>query len=149
MKRHAALAGLAFLPGSAGSSPAAQTSVSPCLPTGTSTSGARYLPDVGSRSMSVTVSALNNFPSGLIDPDFQNCNDGPSFSGHTCVLLANDLPDDVTFECSALVTTGDPKRVLGLTSMAHAVSTIASTAIHASQRTAQCIVGNVGPKSVV
>ena len=134
MKRHAVLAGLAFLPGSAGSSPAAQTSASPGLPTGTSTSGACYLRNVGSRSMSVTVS-----------------NGGPLFSGHTCVLLANDLPDDLTFECSALVTTGDPKCVLGPTSMANAVSTIASAAIHASpaQRTAQCIVGNIGPKSVV
>jgi hypothetical protein len=40
MKRHAVLAGLAFLPGSAGSSSAAQTIARPGFPTGTNTSDA-------------------------------------------------------------------------------------------------------------
>jgi hypothetical protein len=31
-------------------------------------------------------------------------------AGRTCVLLVNDLPDDVTFECSAVVS-GNPKNV--------------------------------------
>ena len=112
MKLGTALSALALVSGLAGNSHAAQTLVSPGFPTNTNTSGACYLRNIGPRSVSVQVSALLNFSPGFITPDFENCNDAPLASGQTCVLLVNDLPDDVTFECSALVN-GSAKNLRG------------------------------------
>lgn len=107
MKLRPALTALAFLLGLAAVSHAAQTIVSPGFPTFTNTSGACYLRNVGPRPVSVQVTALLNFSPGFIDPSFTNCN-VPIASGQTCVVLVDDLPDDVAFACSAVVA-GSPK----------------------------------------
>jgi hypothetical protein len=104
MKKHTALAALGFLLGTAGISHAAQTITSAALPTGTNTAGACYIRNVGTSPISLQVEALLNFSTGFISPSFQNCNQAPLPGGRTCVLLVNDLPDDVTFECSAVVS---------------------------------------------
>jgi len=106
------LAAIALLLGSASFTHAAQTIVSPALPTPSDTAGACYLRNVGTTPISVKVSVLANFSPGFITPDFQNCNDAPLAPGKTCRLLVNDLPDDVTFECTAQVS-GNAKNIRG------------------------------------
>jgi hypothetical protein len=104
MKIYIALAAAAFLWASASFSHAAQTITSPGLPTGTNTAGACYIRNVGATPVSLQVTALLNFSPGFITPSFQNCNDAPLPAGRTCVLLVNDLPDDVAFSCSAVAS---------------------------------------------
>jgi hypothetical protein len=111
MKLPAALTALALLAG-AGVSHAAQTIVSLDLPTVTNTSGACYLRNVGPQPIAVEIEALLNHTSGFISPSFQNCNDVPLAPGRTCALLVADLPDDVTWACSAVVT-GNPRNLRG------------------------------------
>ncbi len=109
MKAYAALAVAVTLSAIAGLAHAG-TIVSPPLWTGTNTSGACYVRNVGGHDTSVQVTALLNFTPGFITPSFQNCNDAPLPAGRTCVFLVNDLPDDVTFACSAVIG-GSPKNV--------------------------------------
>jgi hypothetical protein len=63
--------------------------------------------------VSVQVAFLENFSAGFIAPDFESCNAAPLAPGRTCVLLVTDLPDDVTFECSATAVTGNVKNLRG------------------------------------
>lgn len=102
MKLRTALAALAWLAGTAGVSQAA-TIASLDLPTTTNTAGACYLRNVGTQPIAVELEALLNHTPGFIAPTFQNCNDVPLAAGRTCVLLVDDLPDDVAFACSAVV----------------------------------------------
>lgn len=112
MKLSAALTALALLAGNAGVSHAAQTIVSLDLPTVTNTTGACYLRNVGPRPIAVEIQALLNHSPGFITPSFQNCNDTPLAPGRICALLVDDLPDDVTFACSAVVA-GNPRNLRG------------------------------------
>jgi hypothetical protein len=96
---YAALGAAALLLGTTGLSHAAQIG-SPALPTGTLTAGACYIRNVGADPIAVKVKLFENFGSELA-LSFQNCNDVPLAPGRTCVLLVNDLPDDVFFWCSA------------------------------------------------
>jgi hypothetical protein len=91
----------------------AATIVSPALPTGTNTGGACYIRNVGTKSVSLQVTALNNFSPGFINPNVNTCNPTPLAAGRTCILLVNDLPDDVTFACSAVVK-GSAKNLRGV-----------------------------------
>jgi hypothetical protein len=111
MKIRTVLAAAALLVGAAGHSQAATTVVSPALPTGTNTSGACYLRNIGTRNMTVNMTALNNFSPGFIDPIFNSCS-GLLKPGWTCELLVNDLPDDVTFACSATIV-GNASNIRG------------------------------------
>lgn len=110
MKTYAVLTAAASLLGITGLSHAAQIS-SPLLPTGTGTSGACYIRNVGSSpiSLQATISQNVDFP---VIVNFQNCNNAPLPAGRTCVVLVNDLPDDVFFSCSAVVD-GSAKNLRG------------------------------------
>jgi len=113
MKLSTLLTAMALLAGSAGFAQAVPTITSMGLPTKTDTYGACYVRNVGTRPVSLQVAALDNFSPGFIDPSWQNCNDVPLAPGRTCVLLINDLPDDVTFSCSATLISGSPRYVRG------------------------------------
>jgi len=110
MKVNTLLATAAALLGSASLAYAGQTIISPALETGSNTAGACYVRNIGKTPISLQVTALENLTPGFIPADFQNCNDAPLAGGHSCVLLVNNLPDDVTFECSAAVS-GNVKNV--------------------------------------
>lgn len=114
MKVKIALAAMAALLGSASLTPAAQTIVSPALQTASGTAGACYIRNVGSTPIFLQVTVLENFSPDFITPDFQNCNGEAALApGKTCVLLVNDLPDDVTFECSATALSGNVRNLRG------------------------------------
>ena len=110
MKISAVLTAAAALLGMTGLSHAA-TIASPLLPTGTGTSGACYIRNVGTKpiSLQATISQNVDFP---VIVNFQNCNNAPLAAGRTCVVLVNDLPDDVFFSCSAVVA-GSEKNLSG------------------------------------
>jgi hypothetical protein len=97
--------------GSASLAHAAQTIVSPALQTPSNTAGACYFRNIGTTPISLHAQFLENFVPDFLLADFQNCNDAPLAGGRTCVLLVNDLPDDVTFGCSAVVTKGNVKNL--------------------------------------
>jgi len=103
---------LALVFGIAGVSHAAQTITSPALPTVTNTAAACYLRNVGTRPVSVQLMALTNFTPGITTPSFENCNEAPLAPGKSCVLLMNDLDDDVNFACTAAVS-GSARDVRG------------------------------------
>lgn len=111
MKTYATFLAAASLVGITGLSHAG-TIASPPLPTGTGTAGACYIRNVGTKPISLQVTALNNFSPGFINPNLNTCNPTPLAAGRTCVLLVNDLPDDVTFACSAVVN-GSAKDLRG------------------------------------
>ena len=109
MKRFTALAVLALV-----SSTAAHAAdiTSSGLPTTTNTAGACYVRNVGKGPIGVQLRALLNFSPGFITPSFENCSTAPLAPGRTCVLLVDDLPDDVRFACSATVA-GNARNVRG------------------------------------
>src|SRR4030095_869164 len=111
MKHRTAPAALALLLGSAGLAHAAQTITSPGLPTATNTSAACYLRNGGTRPVFVQMGGLLNYTPGIVIPDFQNCNDAPLAPGKSCVFLLNQLDDDITFACAAVVSS--PRSVRG------------------------------------
>jgi hypothetical protein len=78
----------------------------------TDTAGACYIRNVGTRPISVQLSPLINFTPGFRTADFENCSDVLLQPGKTCVLLMDDLDDDVTFACSAVID-GSAKNVRG------------------------------------
>lgn len=100
MRMNAVLLSAACLLATATVSEAGQRIISTSIRTGTGTAGACYVRNVGKAPIPVTVEMYQNagFP---IIISFQNCNSVPLAPGRTCVVLANDLPDDVTFQCSA------------------------------------------------
>ena len=111
MRKYAAsLAAISVL-GTAAISHAGQRIISTSLRTGVDTAGACYIRNVGKTPVPVQVEMYQNagFP---IIISFQNCNDAPLPAGRTCVVIANDLPDDVTFQCSATAT-GSAKNLRG------------------------------------
>ena len=112
MKLGTALTALAFLSGSAGLAHAAQTIASPPMQTVTNTAGACYIRNVSTHPVSVQISPLINFTPNFTTATFEDCNEAPLQPGHTCVLLIDDLDDDVTFACSAVIT-GNAKNVRG------------------------------------
>jgi hypothetical protein len=101
MRTYAALLAAASLLGTAAISHAGQRIISTSIRTGVDTAGACYIRNVGKTPVPVQVEMYQNagFP---IIISFQNCNDVPLAPGRTCVVIANDLPDDVTFQCSAV-----------------------------------------------
>lgn len=103
MRMYSVIAAIAFLLGSGGATHAAQI-VSPPLPTSENTAGACYFRNVGTTPITLQVDTWLNFSPGFISPSFQNCNQAPLPGGRTCVVLVDDLPDDVTFACSAVVS---------------------------------------------
>src|SRR3954470_14807976 len=109
MRRSAVLAAAAALIAAAGVAHAG-TIVSPPLWTDVNTRGACYVRNIGTKPITLQVTALDNFSPGFITPSFQNCNNAPLDAGRTCVLLVDDLPDDVTFACSADVS-GSTKNI--------------------------------------
>ena len=113
MKMYSALVAVAALVGSARLVHAGQTIVSGALPTSTGTAGACYIRNAGPSPVSLQVTVLENFSPGFIAPDFDSCNsESPLAAGRTCVVLINDLPDDVTFQCAATVS-GSAKNLRG------------------------------------
>lgn len=104
MKTYAALTVAAFLLGNTGLSHAA-TIASPAFPTGTDTAGACYVRNVGTTPISVGVTMFENFGTPLAT-NTDNCNNTPLAAGRTCVLLVDNLPDDVTVACSAVAGVG-------------------------------------------
>ena len=116
MRLSSVLTALVVLSGGAGLAHASQIITSPPLPTVTNTAGACYIRNVGTRSITVQISPLINFTAGFRTADFNNCSNGndgvPLQPGHTCVLLMNDLDDDVTFACTAVIG-GNSKSVRG------------------------------------
>ena len=122
------LAGLAALLATASLAQAAATLVSPGLPTVSDTSGVCYFRNVGTTPITLTASIIQNFVPDSIDPTSQTCNDAPLAPGRTCVVFAETLPADVTFECSAVVSnaknlraTAELRRLIG-----HSFAVIAS-----------------------
>jgi hypothetical protein len=123
------LAGLAALLATASLAQAADTLVSPGLPTVSDTSGVCYFRNVGTTPIALTASIIQNFVPDSIDPTIQTCNDAPLAPGRTCVVFAETLPADVTFECSAVVpknsknlrATAELRRLIG-----HSFAVIAS-----------------------
>ena len=112
MRLSSVLTALALLSGGAGLAHASQIITSPPLPTVTNTAGACYIRNVGTRPITVQISPLINFTPGFRTADFEDCNEAPLQPGHTCVLLMNDLDDDVTFACTAVIG-GNAKSVRG------------------------------------
>jgi hypothetical protein len=112
MRLSSVLTALVVLSGGAGLAHASQIITSPPLPTVTNTAGACYIRNVGTRSITVQISPLINFTPGFRTADFEDCNEAPLQPGHTCVLLMNDLDDDVTFACTAVIG-GNSKSVRG------------------------------------
>lgn len=113
MKVYSTLVAMAALAGSASLVHAGQTIVSGALPTSTGTAGACYVRNAGPTPVSLQVAVLENFSPGFITPDFDSCNsESPLAAGRTCVVLIDDLPDDVTFECSATAS-GNAKNLRG------------------------------------
>lgn len=110
MKTSITFSTIAVLLGITGLSYAAQVT-SPLLPTGTGTSGACYIRNVGSSPISLQATIFQNVDFPVI-VNFQNCNNAPLPAGRTCVVLVNDLPDDVFFSCSAVVS-GSAKNLRG------------------------------------
>jgi hypothetical protein len=102
MKTYAALLSAACLLSTAAIADAGQRIISTSIRTGVGTAGACYIRNVGKTPIPVQAEMYQNagFP---IIISFQNCNDVPLAPGRTCVVIANDLPDDVTFQCSAEV----------------------------------------------
>jgi hypothetical protein len=130
MKFHRSLATIVLLLGGTSAAHAAQTLVSAALPTPSGTGGACYIRNVGRAPISLQAAMLENFTPGFIAPDVDTCSDTPLAAGKTCVLLVNDLPDDVTFECSAQVTAGSVKNLRG-TAELRQISDVAQTVIAA------------------
>jgi hypothetical protein len=112
MRLSSVLTALAVLSGGAGLAHASQIITSPALQTVTNTAGACYIRNVGTRPITVQISPLINFTAGFRTPDFEDCNEAPLQPGQTCVLLMNDLDDDVTFACTAVIG-GNAKNVRG------------------------------------
>jgi hypothetical protein len=98
MKRSAALTAAVALFGYATVAYAAQL-LSPPLATGVGTSGACYVRNTSNKPIPVTVSMFSDF---ALTVNFDNCNGAPLAAGRTCVLLANDLPDNSLVSCSAI-----------------------------------------------
>jgi hypothetical protein len=111
MRKYPALLAAVSLLGTAAVSDAGQRIISTSLRTGVGTAGACYVRNAGKTPVPVQVEMYQNagFP---IIISFQNCNDVPLAPGRTCVVLANDLPDDVTFQCS-VDATGSAKNLRG------------------------------------
>jgi hypothetical protein len=130
MKLSSFLTAMALLAATAGLSQAAPTIVSSALPTTVDTYGACYVRNISTRPVSLQVAALLNFSPGFITPSWQNCNDVPLGPGRTCAFLINDLPDDVTFSCSATLISGSPRNVRGSVEVR---SVYGSRVIHAAE----------------
>ena len=111
MRKYAALLAAVSLLGLAATAHAGQRIISTSLRTGVGTAGACYIRNVGKTPVPVQVEMYQNagFP---IIISFQNCNDAPLPPGRTCVVIANDLPDDVTFQCS-VEAAGSAKNLRG------------------------------------
>jgi hypothetical protein len=112
MRLSSVLTAVVVLSGGAGFAHASQIITSPPLPTVTNTAGACYIRNVGTRPITVQIRPLINFTPGFRTADFEDCNEAPLQPGHTCVLLMNDLDDDVTFACTAVIG-GNAKSVRG------------------------------------
>ena len=112
MRLSSVLTALVVLSGGAGLAHASQIITSPPLQTVENTAGACYIRNVGTRPITVQISPLINFTPGFRTADFEDCNEAPLQPGHTCVLLMNDLDDDVTFACTAVIG-GNSKSVRG------------------------------------
>ncbi|HEY8515546.1 MAG TPA: hypothetical protein VIS07_08535 [Candidatus Binatia bacterium] len=118
MKILTRLAAVAALVGTTAVAQAATLS-SPMLPTFHATdfvggsmlgnAAACYVRNVGKKPVKLEVKFQQNFGSDL-PSSFQNCNAVPLAPGRTCVALINDLPDDVAFGCTAVVS-GSAKNV--------------------------------------
>ena len=102
---------LAILLGIAGYSHAAQTIVSAGLPTDTNTAGACYVRNIGTRPVSVNLTASVNY-TAPVQPGFENCSQEPRDPGRSCVLLVDGLDNSVTFACAAVIG-GSAKNVRG------------------------------------
>jgi hypothetical protein len=111
MRTYAALLSAVCLLSTATLSHAGQRIISTSLRTGVDTAGACYIRNVGKTAIPVQVEMYQNAGFPMII-SFQNCNDVPLAAGRTCVVLVNDLPDDVTFQCSA-VAAGSAKNLRG------------------------------------
>ena len=112
MNRPIVLAAVGALLGAAGFASAAQPIVSGALQTGDDTAGACYVRNVGRAPITVRVALLENFSAGFIAPDVDTCDsEAPLGPGRTCAVLANTLPADVTFECSATAVSGSTKNL--------------------------------------
>jgi hypothetical protein len=111
MKLHATMLAAATLVGMASAAQAGQTIASPTFRTGVDNGGACYVRNVGRVPVSVQVKISQNFGADLL-PSFQSCNQAPLAPGRTCVALVADLPDDVTFACSATAS-GSAKYLRG------------------------------------
>jgi hypothetical protein len=115
MKARFALAATALL-ASATVAGAARTIVSSAIQTShfDENAAACYVRNIGRTPMSVHVEFLENFSPGFVAPDVDGCNgESPLAPGHTCVLLVNALPQDVTIECAATALTGNVKSLRG------------------------------------
>ena len=102
---------MAILFGIAGYSHAAQTIVSAGLPTGTNTAGACYVRNIGTRPVSVNLTASVNY-TAPVQPTFESCSQAPLDPGRSCVLLVDGLDNSVTFACAAAIG-GSAKNVRG------------------------------------
>jgi len=111
MRIRTPVSAVAFLVGIAGYAHAAQTIVSAGLPTSTNTSAACYVRNIGSRPVTVSLTASVNY-TAPVQPSFENCSRAPLDAGHSCVLLVDELDDDVTFACAAVIG-GSAKSVRG------------------------------------
>jgi hypothetical protein len=111
MRTYAALLSAACLLSTAAVADAGQRIISTSIRTGVGTAGACYIRNVGKTPIPVQVEMYQNAGFPMII-NFQNCNDVPLSPGRTCVVITNDLPDDVTFQCSA-VATGSAKNLRG------------------------------------
>src|SRR5262245_31794203 len=94
-----------------GDAHAAPTIASAGRPTSTNTSAACYVPNIGTRPVTVSLTASVNY-TAPVQPSFENCSQTPLDAGHSCVLLVDDLDDDVTFACAAVIG-GSAKNVRG------------------------------------
>lgn len=112
MKTYAALLALTALVGTAAVSHAAQKIVSTSMRTGTNTAGACYIRNAGKSQVVLTEAEMsqNGFPMII---NVNNCNGATLAPGQTCVIIANDLPDDVPFQCSA-TSAGSAKYLRGI-----------------------------------
>ncbi len=100
MKRYAAFAVAVSLWGIAAVS-SAGTIASPAIPTGPyNNAGACYIRNAGSDPVLLTV-AMTRGDGTAIPANFDGCSGNALAAGVTCVVLVYDLPDNVSFACSA------------------------------------------------
>jgi hypothetical protein len=132
MKTFAALALVASSLAVAAPSPAGQRISSPALPTEVNNASACYIRNVGPVPVSLQAKLYQYFGSDLA-PSYDGCNGTPLAPGRSCVLLVNDLPDDVIVACAADVA-GSAKFLRGTLELRQITSSGLVTLIAADLR---------------